>query len=423
MDFGDNSGTNVANNNPQQEEVTNLQTGKIEVNPSGEPAEDINDGDADNAGNEQTPPPVKETKDKTSNDSDKDSLEPGTEIEVDGNKYTVDENGNLLNEDGSIFKEAKDVKEWMSSFEKVDETEEKDELSIKSIQDAIGIDIVDDNDKPIEFDNTPEGVKAYLNAVVETSKQEIADATINSLVAKYPFIQDVINYYITNNNSLEGYNQSVDRSNIEIDENNVEQQKVIIRTAWKEQGRKGDVEAYIKYLESTGVLFATAQEELDGLKESDEEKRKELAKAAEEKQKKDLESSIAYWNGIKDVIENRKIGRYTIPESIIIERDGKKLSVTPTDFFNYLYQVDDKGYSRYQYDLAEETPESRRDDAILRAYLKFVGGDYSNLVDMAINEKEVQKLRLKAKENHKSQMRITKPTNTPAKGGKIDFGN
>ncbi len=423
MDFGETSGTNVEVNNPQnKEDVTNLQTGKVEVNTNGEAIEEINAGEEETDNN---PSPVEknDTNNKPENAGEENKLEAGTQIEVDDKTYTVDADGNLLNADGSIFKEAKDVAEWMKSFEKVDETGNKDEISITTIQDALGIDITDDDDKPIEYPNTPEGIKDYVNAVIETSKQEVAEATINSLVTKYPFIQDVINYYITNNNSLEGYNQSIDRSNIEIDENNVEQQKAIIKAAWKEQNRKGDVDAYIKYLESTGILLTTAQEELDGLKELDEQRRTKLAEEAQQKEQENLQEQVSYWNGVKEVIDSRKIGRYTIPDSIIIERDGKKLSVTPNDFFNYLYQVDAKGFSRYQYDLAKETPESRRDDAILRAYLKFVGGDYSNLVDMAINEKEVQKLRLKAKENHKSQMRITKPATTTKTGGKMDFGD
>lgn len=424
MDFGENSGTSGIETTPQnQEEVTNLETGGIEHSNGGEPAPDINENNGE--GGEQTTSPVKEeTKpNETTPANQETKLEAGTQIEVDDTTYTVDKNGNLIDVNGAIFKEAKDVAEWMKSFEKVDETGKEDEISISKIQDALGIDITDDNDKPIEYPNTPEGVKQYVEAVIETSKQEVAEATINSLVTKYPFIQDVINYYVANNNSLEGFQQQVDRSNIEIDENNVEQQKAIIKAAWREQNRKGDVDAYIKYLESTGILLTTAQDELDGLKELDEQRRTKLAEEAQQKEQENLQEQVAYWNGVKEVIDSRKIGKYKIPESIIVERDGKKLSVTPNDFFNYLYQIDAKGYSRYQYDLAKETPESKRDDAILRAYLKFVGGDYSNLVDMAINEKEVQKLRLKAKENHKSQMRITKPATTTKTGGKMDFGD
>ena len=66
--------------------------------------------------------------------------------------------------------------------------------------------------------------------------------------------------------------------------------------------------------------------------------------------------------------------------------------------------------------------ESRRDDEILRAYLKFVGGNYSNLVDMAINNEKVTKLKLRAKERNSTSIRINRPKTTSQKGVNIDLG-
>lgn len=418
MDFGDDTGIKDDNINPENEIKTNITTGNIEV---GSDIDNIDEPKNKNDDNNTNPLEGDDTKKGEGNEKDN-NLKAGDQVTLDDKTYIVDEKGNLVDENGAIFKEAKDVKEWINSFDKVDETEDQNSLSIKNIQDALGIDITDDDDKVKEYPDTPEGVKSYIEDIIETSKQEISEATINSLISKYPFIPDIINYYVANNNSLDGFNQSVDRSNIEIDENNVEQQKAIIKAAWKEQNRKGDVDSYIKYLESTGILFSTAQEELDGLKELDEQKREKLAQEAKDAEEKSINEQIDYWNGIKEVIDGRKIGKYTIPESIIIERDGKKLSVTPNDFFNYLYQVDNTGRSRYQYDLEKETPENKRNDALLRAYLKFVGGDYSNLIDMAINEKEVQKLRLKSKENRSGQIRINRTPKTTKKDNIIDFG-
>ena len=107
----------------------------------------------------------------------------------------------------------------------------------------------------------------------------------------------------------------------------------------------------------------------------------------------------------------------------MIERDGKKLATTPNDFFNYIYKVDKEGYSQYQRDLMKESAESRRDDEILRAYLKFVGGNYSNLVDMAINEQKVNTLKFKAKENNsrKTTFKVTPPSKNNDKK-ETDFG-
>ena len=213
-----------------------------------------------------------------------------------------------------------------------------------------------------------------------------------------------------------------DRSNIVVDDNNEAQQEAIIRAAWSEQGRKGDVTGYINYLKSSGTLLATAKEELQVLQESDRQYRENLAKQAEETERRNNEMLMQYWNGVHEVIKTRKIAGYEIPENIIINRNGQKLSVTPNDFFNYIYRVDQDGRSAYERDLANETPESRRDDEILRAYLKFVGGNYSNLVNMAINKEKVNTLKLKAKERTNNTVRIVKPKESGTKGANIDLG-
>ena len=411
---------------------TDLGTGKIDHDANGVSVDDI-DENGGNGGNGGTGTGDNGNGDNGGSngngnqngdgDGDKgdESLQAGTVIEVGEEKYTVDANGNLVDKDNNIFKEAKDVKAWLEEFDKVEDTD-KDAISISSIQEAVGIEITDDNDKPIEYENTPAGVKAYIDAVIETAKEEQQEAAINTLYQRYPIISDVLNYYIANGNSLEGFGEIPDRSSITIDDANEAQQEAVIRTAWSEQGRKGDVESYIAYLKSSGTLLATAKEELAALQEADAQYRKELEEEAERKENERIDKLEKYWNGVHDVIKTRQIAGYQIPEQIIVNRDGQKLSVTPEDFFNYIYRVDQNGHSAYERDLAKQTPESRRDDEILRAYLMFVGGNYSNLVNMAINKEKVATLKLKAKERNGSTVRITKPNTTGNKGSNIDLG-
>lgn len=428
FDFGynrnDNSGgAGSDNGNGGQENVTNLQTGKIDHSIEGAPADNLDDVkkdniDPDNKGEKGGENADK--KDEVKDDNDSSELVSGTTIEVGDETYTVDNNGNVVDKDGNIFKEAKDVKEWLASFDKVEDNEQK--LDIATIQNIVGIDITDENDKPIEFDNTPEGVKAYIDAVIESAREEHYETAINTLYQKYPILSDVLNYYVANGNSLEGFNEMPDRSGIVINEGDEAQQEAIIRTAWKEQGRKGDIDGYIQYLKSSGTLYVTAKQELAGLQEADEQYRKDMAKEAEKRENERIEKLEKYWNSVRDVINSRKIAGYQIPESIIINRNGQKLSVTPNDFFNYIYRVDQNGKSAYQHDLENETAESRRDDEILRAYLKFTGGNYSNLVNMAINNEKVNTLRLTAKQRNKTSIRINKPVQETNKNKEIDLG-
>lgn len=344
-------------------------------------------------------------------------IKEGTVLEIGNDSYTVDKNGNILDKDGNIFKEAKDVKEWLKEFE--EETEEDKELTIENIQKQIGITITDENDKPVEFENTIEGITSYVNAVVDAKKEEHYQTALDILFDKYPILEDVLNYYTANNNSLEGFNEQPDRSEIVIDENNEEQQELIIKTAWREQDRKGDVEGYIKYLKTSGQLFTVANEELKGIQELDKQRKEAIKKQAEEKEAQQIKDLETYWNGIHEVIKSRQIAGYRIPENIEITKDGKKLHVTPENFFDYIYRVDKDGRSAYDKDLEKQTPESRRDDLILRAYLTFVGGNYSNLVDMAINKKEVDTLKFKAKERKTNTIRYKTPSTSKKE---IDFG-
>lgn len=429
---GNGNGAGSGEGNGNGDQATNLNTGKIDHDIDGIPVNDIGDNGGGNNGDGRKPDNPDNTgegnkgdegnkEDNKNGDNADVNLEAGTSIEVGEDTYTVDENGNLLDKNGNIFKEAKDVKSWLNEFENVTDTD-KDSISIEIIQEAVGVQITDDDDKPVEFENNPEGIKAYIDAVIETAKEEHFETAVNTLYQKYPILNDVLNYYIANGNSLEGFGEVPDRSNITIDDSNEAQQEAIIRTAWEEQGRKGDVESYIAYLKSSGTLLATAKEELVGLQEADEQYRKNIEEEAEYKEAERLQRLENYWNSVHDVIKNRTIAGYQIPESIIISRNGQKLSVTPEDFFNYIYRVDKDGKSAYERDLATETPESRRDDEILRAYLKFVGGNYSNLVDMAINKEKVNRLKLKAKERNTSTVRISKPKTNTNKGTNIDLG-
>ena len=378
----------------------------------------------DENGNPITPLQPGGGKEKEEEEKEKETthdLEAGTELQLGEEVYTVDKDGNVVDKDGNIFKEAKDVKEWLESFDAEEEDNEK-ELTIKNIQSALDIVITDENDKEIEYENTPEGVKAYVEQVIENAREEHYETALNTLFSKYPFVQELINYYDANGGSLEGYGTMPDRSGIELNESDEAQQEYIIRTAWKEQNRKGNVDGYIQYLKSTGNLFSTAQEELEGLKEADAQRREEVRQQAEQAKEEQLKAVKEYWGNVKKIVDSREIAGYNIPESIVVTRNGQKTTASVDDFFRYIYEVDDKGKSRYNYDIEAEDPQARLHDDILRAYLKFTGGNFTNLLDMAINKKEVNKLVLKSKEAKKPSISVRKPT-PKNKNKEINFGD
>ena len=396
------------NEEPAEEKTPINNEPKVDEN--GNPIQDVNQDQPNN--NEENPNEENSNeKDKENSNEEDINLEEGNTVTVEDKTYTVDKDGNLVDDKGNIFKKAEEVKDWLKEFS-VDETKD-DEINLDNIQKALDYEVTDEDGNPITYENNIEGVKAYINDVIETSKLEHYETAINTLYQKYPILQEVLNYYIANGNSLEGFTETPDRSNITIDDTNEEQQIEIIKTLWKEQGIKGDVIQYINYLKNASILTSTAKEALDTLKSIDAENKKAYEEEAERRKQESYEAEVEHWTNIKNIIDSKEIAGYKIPDSITISRNGQKISVTPNDFFNYIYRVDNENKSAYQRDLEAEEPSKRLNDEILRAYLKFTGGSYADLVNMAINQEKVNNLKLKAKQNANSKsIKINRTTNT-----------
>lgn len=418
--FGFNGETSNGDGKPN-DDVTDLDTGKTgTLDANGNPIDDItnngnsdsNNGDADKDKQTSSSTGGQPTnkKDEDNSSSDEHDLEEGTIIEDGDNKYTVDKDGNLIDDKGNIFKAKNEVATYLKEFE-VDDTKEDDKIDVKSIQELVGVSVTSEDGKPVTFDNTPQGVASYVQSVLDLKRDEFAKAGVNKLFEDYPVVSDFLNYYVANGNSFEGFGELRDRSGIEVDEQNVSQQEAIIREAFREFNRRGNVDKYIQYLKDSNELFNVAKEELEALQKADNEIREANAKEAMRVKEEEEKQLIEFWTGVKECIDKRQIAGYRIPETVIIERNGKQISTTPEDFFNYVYQVDDKGLSRYENDLMSLSPAERRDEELLKAWLKYTGKGYDSLIEMAVSDKETKKLKLIASQRKttKGAIKITKP--------------
>lgn len=394
-------GLNFGFNGEQSAEA--VQETKVDVN-TGEETK-VNENGEEISSIDNNTPPVNEN--QQNEEKVESSYEEGTVINIGDDSYTIDDKGNLVDKDGQIFKEAKDVDEYLKEF---DIKEEKDTtFDINSIIEQVGVKITAEDGKEVTFDNTPEGVAAYIREVNELKKEEYAKAGVEALVEQYPIVNDFLNYYIANGNSYEGFGEQKDRTSIVIDENNEAQQEAIIREAWKESKRSGDVNAYIKYLKDTNQLKDVAKSELEGLQEYDRQVKEQIAKEAQENLIKNQQEQEQYWKMVKDTINSKQIAGYKLPEVIILNKDGKQVAASLNDFYNYVYQVDDEGYSRYERALMAKDVKTRCEQQLLAAYLEFTGNDYTSLVNLALaNEKKKQLVA--TANNKKTKVTITKPT-------------
>lgn len=316
-------------------------------------------------------------------------LSEGDTVNVDGVDYTIDANGNALAADGTVFRTAAELAELIS--------QNGSEPSIlEQLQTRFGSDFKDENGNPIVFDNNTEGVAAYVDTVIQNRIAEAQTAALNNLFETYPQVEQVINH-LKLNGTLEDFVEIPDRSQITVSKDNEEQQAAFIREEWKLSGKKGDVNKFIDYCKNAGILYDTAvesKEAVDSIYESRlaEQKAqveaKEAAAAAEEK---------AYWDNVEKTISKGELLGYSIPEQIQCNKDGKKVMLSRRDFLKYVSTpVDSEGNTAYMLDEAKVDSDARMQDDLLKAFLRFTGGDYASLVGMAVNKQKVLSIRTAA---------------------------
>lgn len=357
--------------------------------------------------------------DNSNNNSDNSStgeLKVGDHVEFDGVVYTVSENGDLVDENNNIFKKADEIEDWINSLD----TEENNGIDIDGIQTAVGIEVIGEDGNPMEFTNDAEGVNAYVKAVIDLKSRELQDGAINKLYADNPILKQFQDY-VTVNGTYHGFGELPDRTGWVVDKDNTDQQEAIVKIAAAEFGNMSINDNYIKYLKDTGALYDEAVNQLLALQQKDKEVRRDIeakAIAARQQEQEELEN---YWNKVNDVINGRTIAGYKLPESFIKEVDGKKQTVTPRDFYDYLSkqtEVDADGnrMTGYQKDLSSESEEAFMARELITAWLFFTGGTYKDLGNMAIKEEAVRTLKLKSKEHraHKT-IKVTKPASKSTK--------
>lgn len=358
-----------SNGNPDTNPDTNANNGNGNTG---------NQGQQGQVDNQQQDPSMGEVK-----------LSEGDTINVDGVNYTIDAEGNAIAADGTVFRTATELAELIAQ-------NGSEPSVLNQLQTRFGSDFKDENGNPIVFDDNEEGIAAYVETVVQSRVKEAQTAAINNLFETYPQVEQVINH-LKLNGTLDDFVEIPDRSQITVSKDNEEQQATFIREEWKLSGKKGDVNKFIDYCKNAGILYDTAvesKEAVDSIYESRlaEQKAqveaKEAAAAAEEK---------AYWDNVEKTISKGELLGYSIPEQIQCNKDGKKVMLSRKDFLKYVSTpVDSEGNTAYMLDEAKVDSDARMQDDLLKAFLRFTGGDYASLVGMAVNKQKVLSIRTAA---------------------------
>lgn len=407
---------NGGNNNATQEDMTHL---------NGNNQEDITSKDGANNNNGQQEGQSDDTgKDGNQNNQDDNNpstgeLAVGDTLEFEGSTYTVDKDGNLVDDKGSIFKQANEVSDWLKSMDVDDNNQVDGGLNLASIQEALGVTVTDSDGKAVEFTDDADGVKAYVNSVIDLKSNELQTAAINKLYSDNPLLKQ-FNDYVQLTGTPRGFGEIPDRSGIQVEKDNEAQQVAIIRMAAQEFGNKSLNENYIKYLRDSGGLYDEARNQLQALAEKDIAVRKEIETRAATQRQEEAENVANYWKNVSNVIDGRMIAGYKLPESFTKEVNGQKVVITPNDFYNYLSKAseqdaDGNRITGYQKDLSNLSDADYLNRELLDAWLMFTGGTYKDLIDMAVKEDKVRQLRVKSKEQRTAKsVKIIRKANSKA---------
>jgi hypothetical protein len=392
----------------------------VDANHQKDDAPDINGGtpDVDNLDTKEETQKDKEDKPDTNDKQESESTEDvnlveGQQIEYDGNVYTVDSNGNLVDSNNSVFKKADEIKDWLSNNNVETSEEASNEMSLSNIQEIIGVTIKDENDKDVEFTNDAKGVASYVNSVIELKANEIREGAINKLYNDNPLLKQFVDY-VELNGSPKGFADIPDRSKITIEKDNDAQQVAIIKMASDEFGLNIS-NNYLKYLKDNDGLYDEAKTQLKALIDHDKRVQKEMSDRAAAKRQQEEANLKSYWEGVNNVINNRVIAGYKLPESFVKEVNGKKVTLTPNDFYDYLSRPsvkleDGNVITPYQNDLSRISPEEALNKELLDAWLTFTGSSYKDLVNLAVKEDNVRKLIVKSKQNaNRRTIKVIKP--------------
>ena len=353
-------------------------------------------------------------------------LDAGTQLDIDGKPYTVDDKGNIVDDKGHVFKQASEVNDWLKTVQTSNGDDEPDdkEITVASIQKALGVEITDENGNPTEFTNDAAGVKSYVEDVINLKSAELQQAAVNKVFNDNPLLKQFADYLVVNNGNPYGFGQLPDRSTIELDKTNETQQEAIIRMAAQEFGNKAVNDNYINYLKQTGGLYDEAKVQLANLVDKDNNLRKQLETEAQQRRAQEEQEIDKYWNNVNNVIDSGIVGGYKLPESFVKEVNGTKVTLNRKDFFNYLSKpavTDEQGNTMtgYQRDLANLSDEDALAKEMLDAWLMFTGGTYKDLINMAVKEDNVRKLKIMSEKqrNAKSIKIVTKRT------GKTDIND
>ena len=323
-------------------------------------------------------------------------LKEGVVIELDGVELTIDKNGNAVDKDNKVVKTKEELEKLVAS------NTQGDINYIEVIQKQTNL-LPYKEDKPVTYENTTEGLAAYVNDVhklgVETGKVQFEKELFN----QFPVVKQFLNHLILNNGDASNFNNVVDYSKITLTDD--EQQWETLYVA--EKAARGipaqEAKDLFKYLKDDKKGKEAAQASLKFLNDLQIKQNKEADDLLAEQRKLEQQEQEKYINTVATIIETKtlkvKDTVYKLPDAIRVNEGGKIVTKTLKDFNDYLskpivVKIDGENYTttQHEYDKFLENNKRTANDDIFEAYRRFTGYDDTQLIANKANQKQAKKV-------------------------------
>lgn len=199
-----------------------------------------------------------------------------------------------------------------------------------------------------------------------------------------------------------------DFTTMEFNEDNTDQHKSLLRAKLTEEGEsKESIDSIIEEFEAGGVLKSQAKRALGYLQREQEAQKEGLIKQQREEQIQRAAQAQQFWDNQKSIIDKSdNFGGLPITEK---EKD---------DFYNFISQADETGFSKFQRKVQELSPEQ----ALAMQLVVYRGLDLSSFVKTATRTSAARTLRDKLTDT-KPQTGTGTSRQRAETPGAVDFSN
>lgn len=323
-------------------------------------------------------------------------LKEGQVVDLDGIELTINKEGNAIDNTGKVIKTAIELKDLLKTNTQP-QTQSTDTDYIKEIQTKTNLVVNDDKGQPITYDNTVEGISKYTEDVFTTGKKLGAIEYEKTILSEFPIIKDVITH-LKLNGSLEGFNNKVDYRKITLDDKDDNQWLGIYIAAQAKRGiPEEEARATAKYFKEDGKLKEMAQKSLLYLSNVQTQEETNLQNQLKQQEQQEVEDNNKYWSEVQNVVLKEgkfKLGteEYVIPKVMRITENGKTVTKSPNDFWNYVniprrYNIDNEivEMTEHQFDLYQRDSKRNVNDDVYDALNMFLKNDKSQLIKAQLN--------------------------------------